>query len=249
MKRSNTLLATTGRDVSIDPLMPARRWTSLRSRLTGPGGYYNIGNAIGLLMGLGLQGAAIAGDGGGTGSSATLHYFSGTGSSIALTLATLIFLTSGEIYHRAWARSGAPDPALNRLGDLLSGVGALALGVALFMIGEPILAATAGVMHAAGKFGSAFHRSEHAPLAVWPAGWPDLFRSLVLISRLPAGAAACWELFGARSYAASSMDFVNVAEAATLLVCTLLWAKADLLLFNKAVPSRTTSCPPPMQRR
>lgn len=222
----------TGRDVSIDAPVPARIWPAMRSRLDGPGGYYNIGNAIGLLTGLGLQAAAMAGDGGATASATELHYFSGTGSSTALMLATLIFFISGEIYHRAWARSGAPDPALNRVGDFLSGVGALALGVALFGIGQPVLAATAGLMHAAGKFGSAFHRLDSAPVRGWPAAWPDPFRSLVLVSRIPAGAAACWELVGALLPGASGNELSNLVEAATLLACTLLWAKADLLLFD-----------------
>ena len=64
----------------------------------------------------------------------------------------MIFCWSGEAYHRAWTGAKAPDPRLNRLGDHLSGIGALALGMALFLSGEPLLAATSGLLHAAGKF-------------------------------------------------------------------------------------------------
>ena len=67
--------------------------------------------------------------------------------------------------------------------DFLSGIGALVLGLALLCLGQPLLAATAGLFHALGKFGSARH---WRPLPGWQGGWPNLYRTLVLASRVPA---------------------------------------------------------------
>lgn len=208
-----------------------------RARLSGPGGYYNIGNGLGLVMGVVIQIATMPQGAEPPADHAVLaaaDYFAGSDAALALTLATLIFCWSGEAYHRAWATADAPDPALNRLGDHLSGIGALALGVALFLTGEPVLAATSGLLHAAGKFGSALHLTGLASLFRWPAAWPDPFRSAVLVSRLPALLAAALATAAALPEALAGGHLAAVAAPATLLICYLLWAKADLLLFRSA---------------
>lgn len=213
-----------------ESLPPQRRLVigSLRARLSGPGGYYNLGNAIGLAMGIALQISAAGDHAVSAGPVDTiLRHFAGSDSAVALTIATLLFLWSGEIYHRAWSRGAVPDARLNRLGDFVSGVGALAFGVALYLLGQPVLAATAGLLHAFGKFGSSLHQPGAPSLSGWPSAWPDPFRSVVLISRVPAMAAAVLELLSAGRGSAG-----GIAEPATLLICTLLWARADLLLFD-----------------
>jgi hypothetical protein len=208
--------------------LPARGLAAeLRARMAGPGGYYNLGNALGLVMGLGTEITAASS---GSQTAALVGYFAGTAGSTALTLATLVFFFSGEVYHRAWAGRQAPDRGLNRLGDFLSGVGAIALGVALFLFGEPLLAATSGLLHAVGKFGSALHPAE-VSFPGWPANWPDPFRTAVLASRLPAILAAAITLSAALSGAAV---FASLVAPLTLLGCYLLWTKADILLFRSA---------------
>lgn len=165
-------------------LLPVAHLVSaLRARMKGPGGYYNSGNALGLIVGLAIQ-IATAPVGLHEGSSVTMaliEYFAGSHGTVALTLTTLVFW-GGEAYHRAWARPDAPDPALNRLGDFLSGLGAIGLGIALLLLGDPLLAATSGLLHALGKFGSTFHRPG-TPISIWPALGP--IRSAVRCS--PAG--------------------------------------------------------------
>jgi hypothetical protein len=89
-------------------------------------------------------------------------------------------------------RSFPPDADVNCRGDLLSGVGAILLGVGLLITGHPVLAATAGLLHAIGKFGSAW--AERLAAGLWPPTWPDLWRSLVLASRVPALLAAIMSL-------------------------------------------------------
>lgn len=133
------------------------------------------------------------------------------------------------MYHRAWQSDPAPDLRLNKLGDVSSGFGALALGVGLLFLGQPIMAATAGLLHAIGKFGSAY---------CWPQpGFlvrtkiPDFWRSLVVLSRVPATLAVCVEIAGhvtAPDGTTGTMLFGPV----TLLICYLLWFRADLLLFR-----------------
>lgn len=215
--------------------------SALRARMSGPGGYYNCGNALGLVVGLGVQ-LATAPAGApdeNTIMASVADYFAGSHGAVALTLTTLVFFWGGEVYHQAWARPDAPDAALNRLGDLLSGIGAIGLGIALLLLGDLLLAATSGLLHALGKFGSAFHRpGERVP--VWPATWPDPFRSAVLASRLPAMLATTLALGAALPQVWSGESATMLAMPVALLGCYVLWAKADLLLFDAGtkVPRR-----------
>ena len=170
------------------PAPPVRdpRWSALSHRLAGPGGYYNIGNAIGLVGGIALSVAAAGGDAGPslrTVAHAAFDYLAGSTSALSVSVAMLIFFWSGEAYHRAWAGGFPPDARSNRRGDLLSGYGAIALALGLFLLGQPLLAATAGLLHAFGKFGSA---RQHPAATGRKRRWPDPYRTAVLLSRGPA---------------------------------------------------------------
>jgi hypothetical protein len=189
-------------------------------RLSGPGGLYNLGNALGLLSGLSFHVAAALAVGV-TGWAALADYFAGSLGATAITVAMLIFFWSGEQYHKAWAKGAPPDARLNRLGDVSSGWGALALGLGLFLMGHPVLAATAGLMHAAGKFGSALPAAVQVRL---PFG-PGVFRGVVVASRLPALAAVLIELSRAG-------DADTLVANALLVLCYGLWLKADLALMR-----------------
>ena len=208
--------------------LPIRAWRSVRLRLSGPGGLYNLGNAIGLVGGIALQIAAVStvGELGlRTGAVAAIDYLVGSSSAIAITLAMLVFFWGGEVYHRAWAGGFPPNRTLNRLGDLLSGHGALILGVGLFLLGEPLLAATAGLLHAIGKYGSACDAALPDRLTRLR---PDPFRSAVLASRLPAIVLVLIKIRD--GLATGHADLI--AAPCLLLVCYLIWATADLMLFR-----------------
>ncbi len=202
-----------------------------RRRLVGPGGLYNVGNAIGLAMGIGLQAAMLPAGARGLDDilAASFGYLGGDPAALALTAATAIFFASGEAYHRAWASGAPPVEALNRRGDLLSGYGAIFLGLALLGLGQPVLAATAGLLHAIGKFGSAGHWQ---PLRAWRRDWPDFWRILVLASRVPAILAT---LLGLHHLAATGAPAIALLTPLTLLVCYACWCRADLMLL---VPQR-----------
>lgn len=90
--------------------------------------------------------------------------------------------------------------------------------------GQPILAAAAGLLMAAGKFGSAAGLTSFPG---WPARWPDPFRAAVLAGRLPAILAALVGLVAALAAPA----FAAVLGPGVLLVSLALWVRADLLLF------------------
>ena len=186
------------------------------ARLRGPGGYYNAGNLIGLAVGIAVQMAQAPEQTSAADSVAT--YLAGDFGGVMLTIATLVFIISGEAYHRAWVNGFPPDPALNRLGDLTSGIGALALGAGLLMLGQPILAATSGLLHAFGKFGSALHRPDPASLYDWP--W--IFRALVIQSRLPAILAALIELAHLLPALAQGAPLMPLVTPAALLICYLV---------------------------
>ncbi|TPJ44245.1 hypothetical protein FJ434_07090 [Mesorhizobium sp. B2-5-13] len=206
---------------------------ALRARVKGPGGYYNSGNALGIVVGVAIQIATVPVGlhEGSAVTTAVMNCFAGSHGSVSLALATLVFFLGGEAYHRAWSGPDAPDPALNRLGDFLSGIGALGLGAALLLLGDPLLAATSGLLHALGKFGSAIHGTG-TPLPLWPVAWPDPFRSAVLASRLPAMLATTVALGGTFPRVWSGESFAALAMQLTLLGCYLLWTKADLLLLG-----------------
>lgn len=206
----------------------------IAARMRGPGGYYNIGNAVGLAGGLSLAvlNGSIAGAGGVA--TAAWTYLVGNGSAVALTVATLVFFWSGEVYHRAWSDREQPDARLNRQGDLLSALGAVALGLSLALLGLPLLAATAGVLHAVGKLGSALHSPGTSALPGWPPPWSDPFRSVVLLSRAPAILVAALALVGGLSGSKPAEVMPVLLGPGVLLVCNLLWAKADLLLLRPA---------------
>lgn len=192
----------------------------LTQRLSGPGGLYNLGNGLGLLGGLAFHLAAA----GGSGWEALSDYFVGSLGATAITVAMLIFFWSGEQYHKAWAKGAPPDAGLNRLGDVSSGWGALMLVLGLVLMGHPVLAATSGLMHAAGKFGSALPERMQARL---PFG-PGMFRSVVVASRLPALAAVLLDA-GA---AVGGGDVAGAAASGLLVLCYGLWLKADLALMR-----------------
>lgn len=199
----------------------------LAGRISGPGGLYNLGNILGLAGGLALHVAAAmaARDAGvGHGASAVVEYFVGSLGATAITLAMLIFFWSGERYHRAWAKGAPPDARLNRAGDISSGWGALALGTGLFLLGQPLLAATAGLLHAAGKFGSALPPEVQSRL---PFG-PGAFRMTVVASRIPAVVLVLIEV----EEALMGDPAQPLAASALLLLCYLLWLKADVALLR-----------------
>ena len=195
----------------------------LAQRLSGPGGLYNLGNGLGLLGGLSFHVAAAAAVGV-TGWSALSDYFVGSLGATAITVAMLIFFWSGEQYHKAWAHGAPPDGRLNRLGDVSSGWGALALGLGLFLMGQPVLAATAGLLHAAGKFGSALPERMQRRMPFGPA----VFRAVVVASRLPALAAVGLQLQSAVHLG----DTQGMAAAGLLVLCYGLWLKADVALMR-----------------
>ncbi len=196
---------------------------ALRDRLRGPGGYYNMGNALGLIVGIALQISVADSAAGAVG-----DFLAGSGSAVALTFANLVFLFSSESYHRAWSRGAPPDPRLNRLGDTLSGVGAVGLGVGLLMLGHPVLALSSGLLHAFGKFGSAVNGD--GPVAFMPQDYPSLFRIAVLASRFPAIVAAVFGLLAL--LAQPDLPVADLIAMLTLLTSYLLWTKADLMLFD-----------------
>lgn len=195
----------------------------LALRLSGPGGLYNLGNALGLLSGVAFH-VVAAGAVGVPSWAAARQYFVGSLGSLAITVAMLIFFWSGEQYHKAWAKGAPPDARLNRRGDISSGWGAMALGLGLFLMGQPVLAATAGLLHAIGKFGSALPERVQIRLPFEPG----VFRRVVVASRLPALAAVVLEVWSALA----SSDGHGAGAGALLMLCYGLWLRADIALMR-----------------
>jgi hypothetical protein len=199
------------------------KWQSLRARMYGPGGLYNVGNACGISTGLAFYLAAA------TATQSTLEvsafYFFGTISAAAITLARLLFIVSGELYFHAWKAGFPPTPRLTFLGDFLSGVAALIFSFGLFILGEPVLAMASGIMQALGKFGNALDNDKTN------ARRQMAYRLIVFFSRFPALILCALALTRALPTALEG-TWLPAAEAASFLVCYLIWLRADWLLVR-----------------
>jgi hypothetical protein len=211
---------------------PPFRWRAeLLSRLSGPGGLYNLGDALGfgsglLIAYLGWWESTSTAD---NVLSIGMRYVAGSPAAVALTLATAIFFGSGEAYHRAWANGFPPDTKLTQIGDLFSGFGAIALGVGLYLLGNPVLAATSGLLHAAGKFGSAFNTKGKLSIAGRNIDASVFCRIVVLISRAPALIAISADILSSRARDDCSFAFISLV----MLACYLIWSVADLMLLTR----------------
>ena len=105
----------------------------------------------------------------------------------------------------------------------MSGFGAIALGAGLYLLGNPVLAATSGLLHAAGKFGSAFDLRGELSFAGLKMDASTLCRNIVLISRVPAIIASTADVLSSKAQTDGSFAFISLA----MLACYLIWAIAD----------------------
>ncbi|MDH6234783.1 hypothetical protein M2281_005404 [Mesorhizobium soli] len=195
-----------------------------------PGMLYNLGNSLGFIVGLGVALAAnVSHDDEATLWDRGIAHVAGSPAAAALTAATVVFFWGGLVYTKAWSNGAPPNPSLNRQGDLLSGIGAILLGTGLIMMGNPWLAASAGVLHAAGKFGSALGGTAMWQGSFVQARLADLCKDLVLISRAPAvlaGVAALWREL------ALLESMQSLLLSLSFMCCCLIWAVADWLLLS-----------------
>jgi hypothetical protein len=222
------------RPLAVELGLPRRLGRAVTERLQGPGGYYNIGNVLGLVGSVATQLAIGAATGTGqSGLDILIGYFAGSPAAVALTGATLIFLVSGELYHRAWAGRTVPDAALNQFADALSAVGGLLLTLGLVFVGHWVLAIPSGLLVIGGKLGSALFVDDSAMFDIWPKEWVDPFRGAVLAGRVPAFAAAVLDL-GGHLFRSSELGAFAPVQPAILVVCYMLWIRADYLLVAGA---------------
>ena len=89
----------------------------------------------------------------------------------------------------------------------------------MLLVGEPVLAATAGALHAFGKFGSAWMASPSKR---------DLFKRLVLISRFPAIASGLFGLVGATL----AYQGAEILLSTSAVLSCVLWMMADYKLLK-----------------
>ncbi len=197
------------------------RRSFLRSRLSGPGGFYNLGNVIALFSGFALK---LYADQGQASVLETLYsYLVGNSGATFLTLAMILFLISGEVYHHA----GKPDSraALLPWADFISGLAAISLTVALLWLGETTAAWLAGVMLVAGKLGCA----ALPVFAKWDTTRVErLLRITVAASRAPSLVALGLTVLPALR---GEVAFDLVLLPLVMILCFLLWLWADLLLL------------------
>lgn len=208
-------------------------------RTLDPGALYNLGNIVGFVVGLAVAlGATASGGDNATLWGLAVAHVAGSPAAIALTTATAVFFWGGIVYTKAWANGPPPDPGLNQWGDVLSGIGAIILGAGLVMLGNPWLAASAGALHAAGKFGSAASSAVVTRDARVSERTGAFFKDLVLVSRVPAilaGAAALWREL------AFQESMQGLLLALSFMACCTIWAAADWMLLSPQGWIKTTT--------
>lgn len=213
------------------PVRQRKIIAALRRRAVGPGGLYNVGNIIALLGGITIQSMAVDQDK--SLNEIVVQYLFGSPAASYLSLAVLIFLLSGEVYHRAWSQSGEKASRMVRLGDGLSGVAAVVLTVALVQVGDAILGLVGGAMLIIGKFGTAIlpERPNAPSLATKST---KLLRFLVVASRGPSLVALGVTIF----VLATDGILAEAAMPSLMVLCYLLWLWADILLMR--IPTTST---------
>ncbi len=203
------------------PVVP--RW--IVSRLVGPGALYNFGNFLALSAGPALQ---LFQDWGQITIFAAVHqHLLASPEAIWLTTSLIMFVVSGEIYHRAY--QARPEASLHmiQLGDVASGCAAILLTVALLLLGDLILALIAGGLLAGGKLGNAalpfFGVSNETSIG-------NALRLAAVASRAPSIATLTWAV--AKGIEANA-PWDSLVIPAIMILCFLLWLWADLLLMRK----------------
>ena len=195
----------------------------LSTRFSGPGALYNLGNVIAIVTGTGL--ALWKLDGQGTAMEGLHQHLMGSAPAAWLTGSMLVFIVSGELYHAG--HHGRPERRAMRTqqADLVSGIAAIGLTIALIGFGDATMAIVAGVMLAGGKLGSAI-------LALWhgSAALAGSLRVVVLGSRFPSILALVLSLQGiSNQIAAPSAQ--DVLLPIVMIGCFLLWLWADVILL------------------
>lgn len=204
---------------------------ALGDRLTGPGGLYNIGNVIALVAG--VTASLLEVQDSTSWAEAVQAALFGSPAASWLTLALLIFIVGGEVYHRALS-DPTPRKGLVRAGDALAALAA-ALAVSLIYLGDFVLALAAGVLLGGGRLGSAL-----APDGAWiiaveaGVGRPnrtrvtfDGFRMASMLSRAPTLALLALEIL---RVILNGGPFSDATLPAVMFMCFLIWLRADILL-------------------
>ena len=195
----------------------------LATRFSGPGALYNLGNVIAIVTGAGL--ALWKFDGQGTAMEGLHQHLMGSAPAAWLTASMLVFIASGELYHAG--HHGRPERRALRTqqADLVSGLAAIGLTIALIGFGDATMAIVAGVMLAGGKLGSAV-------LPLWNGGAAvaGSLRVVVLGSRFPSILALVLSLQSI-SHQIAAPGLQDVLLPIVMIGCFLLWLWADVILL------------------
>jgi len=196
---------------------------TINARLTGPGAIYNLGNILALSAGIALTLHEAWGQ---TNLLAAVYiHLMGSPEALALSISMLLFIISGEIYHRAYL---SPDQRqLVAWADFVSGLAAVALTFSLMFLGESSWALLAGSTLIVGKMGTAV-----IPL-LSSDDFPRLDRTLrltVVASRVPSLVALALAVLPAVQ---GDIPPDAVVMPVIMIVCFLLWLWADFLLLRR----------------
>ena len=184
-----------------------------------PGKLYNAGNIVALGVGL-LDCMVLSQAKLGATFAALNNFFIGSWPAIFTSLAVIFFFINGQKYASAWANGYPPNVHDNKMGDGLSGLGAILIGVGLIGFSQGnlgfYLAIITTLLHAGGKFGS---------FANWQS--ERFFKILPFVSRATYILALVATLF-------TSIEPWHEIVPWGLIAAAMIWARADWLLCPKS---------------
>lgn len=211
---------------------------AISRRMRSAGGLYNWGNVLDLYS---VVAAAIV-ERHAVNATDIVHAvtdkLAGDLPSQLLTGSAIIFFLGGEAYYQAFKNDGASNKRFIAAGDLLSGAGAIVLGIGLYKIGQPLLAASSGGLHALSKFGSAASLSNGAKnllcrefrFAGMVTTTADIIKDMALASRVPALAWCSLSVLSNVMNLPLQDAISHSVMPAYLAWCYTIWGRADWML-------------------
>jgi hypothetical protein len=189
--------------------LPIRRREALAQKLNNAGSTYNAGNVL-ALVGAMIQ-VAIGSHGLIDTAQGIFGHLAGSLPALAASAASGAFLIGGVCYDAAWKTGAPPIGSKLQQGHALSALGALLMCLSLVHLSQSrfalVAALLAGGLHVTGKMGCLLD-----PKRDWFYKW------LPLASRLPSTASLVSDGF---------LSLLGVA----LILCNLIWARADAMLM------------------
>ena len=220
LKIGSSTNRSTNRFAAIMTLPRTWVWQQACNRFKNAGMTYNTGNWLALAGAIAQVVLSTHNDT--EIASGLMDYFLGNLAAIGATLGTVAFFYGGRKYNQAWGNGLPANESKNRDGHFWSAVGATLIAFGLAGLGTTdsslVAAIVGGILHTGGKAGCLFDRRRE-----------KIYKYLPLLSRMPALLSLGLDL---------AHPGQSVILSAALIVATIVWARADIMLMPQGRSKR-----------